>query len=69
LVQGYKPVNISTTGLRYKPNNGQIQALDGTSAIPTYSFINSNTMGMYFENGLLSFTNNSTRRMSKVLMV
>jgi hypothetical protein len=39
-------------------------ALDGTSAIPTYSFINSNTMGMYFENGLLSFTNNSTRRMS-----
>jgi flagellar basal body rod protein FlgF len=62
LAQG-KPVNISTTGLRYKPNNGQIQALDGTS-IPTYSFINSNTMGMYFENGLLSFTNNSTRRMS-----
>jgi hypothetical protein len=61
---GYKPVNISTNGLRYKPNNGQIQALDGTSAIPTYSFINSNTMGMYFENGLLSFTNNSTRRMS-----
>jgi hypothetical protein len=60
----YKPVNISTNGLRYKPNNGQIQALDGTSAIPTYSFINSNTMGMYFENGLLSFTNNSTRRMS-----
>jgi hypothetical protein len=61
---GYKPVNISTNGLRYKPNNGQIQALDGTSAIPTYSFINSDTMGMYFENGLLSFTNNSTRRMS-----
>jgi hypothetical protein len=61
---GYKPVNISTNGLRYRPNNGQIQALDGTSAIPTYSFINSNTMGMYFENGLLSFTNNSTRRMS-----
>jgi hypothetical protein len=65
---GYKPVNISTR-LRYKPNNGQIQALDGTSAIPTYSFINSNTMGMYFENGLLSFTNNSTRRMSVVLIV
>jgi hypothetical protein len=61
---GYKPVNISTNGLRYRPNNGQIQALDGTSAIPTYSFINSNTMGMYFESGLLSFTNNSTRRMS-----
>jgi hypothetical protein len=28
-------------------------ALDGTSAIPTYSFINSNTMGMYFENYLV----------------
>jgi hypothetical protein len=26
-------------------------------------------MGMYFENGLLSFTNNSTRRMSVVLIV
>jgi hypothetical protein len=61
---GYKAINVSTSGLIYKPNSGQIQVLDGTNVIPTYSFINNNTMGMYSENGLLSFTNNSTRRMS-----
>lgn len=59
-----KTLNISASGLRYIPNVGQIQVLNGTNTIPTYSFINSTTTGMYYETNLLSFSNTGVKKMS-----
>ncbi len=58
-----KTLNISASGLKYIPNVGQIQVLNGTNTIPTYSFINSTTTGMYYD-GLLSFSNTGVKKMS-----
>jgi hypothetical protein len=60
---GNRVLNISASNLRYIPNTGQIQVLNGTVTIPTYSFINSTTTGMYYD-GLLSFSNAGVKKMS-----
>lgn len=61
---GYKTINISKSSLRYIPNSGQIQVLNGSITIPTYSFINGTTTGMYYESGLLNFSNAGVKKMS-----